>query len=153
MALDLYREVSAGAYAPYKDYNVDDGRLPIITTHDGELGEVVEVKLSVRADTAAEYYTNIRVTPVVAYGDDDISGSVTGHGVKLRVGATQPTESEWSAIDYGAYIDIPQIGSALGGDINAARAFWYRVECPAGARADNKENIVLRLSATAEVVP
>jgi hypothetical protein len=153
MALGLYREVSAGAYASYKDYDVDDDKLPIITTHDGELGEVVESKLFVQADTAVEYYTHIRVTPVVRYGDDDVSGTVTGHGVKLRVGAAQPTESEWSATDYGDYIDITQIGSALGGDIAAARPFWCRIECPAGASADNKENVVLRLSFTAEVVP
>ena len=158
MALDIYREVSAGTYAVYGRDGVEDGLLPIVTTHDGVLGEVAEVKLFVRADTSAEYYRNIAVIPVSKTTPSDVTGTDTGHGAKLYRRGTvataaqqQPTEAEWEAIDYAASIDIPDIGASGAGDANTYLAFWYRIECPAGAAADNKENVVLRLSYTAYV--
>lgn len=149
MTLDLYREISTGTYAVYGRDGVEDGLLPIISTHDGVLGETVEMKLFVRSDTATEYYRYITVTPVSKTSPSDVTGTDTGHGVKLRVGNTQPTEAEWDALDYASSIDIPNIGALGAGDSNTYEPFWYRIECPAGAPADNKENIVLRLSYTA----
>jgi hypothetical protein len=152
MALDIYREVSTGTYAVYGRDGVDDNLLPIITTHDGVLGEVVEVKLFVRNDDSSEYYRNITVTPVCKTSPDDTLGIVTGHGVKLNLGSDQPTEAEWEAIDYGQGISLEDIGASGSGDTSTYTAFWYRVEAPAGAPADNKENIVLRVSYTASAV-
>ena len=149
MALDIYREVSTGTYALYGRYGVDDGLLPVITTHDGVLGEIVEIKLFVRNDDSTEYYTNIVVTPVSKTVPDDTIGTASGHGVKLSAGSTQPTEAEWEAIDYGDAITLSDIGSLGAGDDSTYLGFWYRVEVPAGTPADNKENIVLRLSYTA----
>jgi len=149
MALDIYREVSTGTYAVYGRDGVVDGLLPIVTTHDGVLGEVVEIRLRVRNDDSTEYYTNVVVTPVSKTIPDDTIGTASGHGVKLNVGETQPTEAEWEAIDYGDPITLSNIGSLGSGDDSTYLAFWYRVEVPAGASADNKENIVLRLSYTA----
>jgi hypothetical protein len=152
MALDIYREVSTGIYAVYGRDGVDDGLLPIITTHDGILGEVVEIKLFVRNDDPTEYYEGISVAPVSKTLPDDTIGTSSGHGVKLNLGSTQPTEAEWGAIDYGDSISLPDIGASGSGDTSTYLAFWYRVEVPAGTPADNKENIVLRLSYTASPV-
>lgn len=152
MALDLYREISTGVYSICKEYEAVDDVLPIITTHDGTLGEVVETRLFVRNDDVAEYYTNISVVPVSTTSPSDIIGVATGHGVKLRVGATQPTEAEWEMIDYGEGILIEDIGEEGAGDISTYSPFWYRVECPAGATADNKDNIILRVTSTAHPV-
>jgi hypothetical protein len=149
VALDLYREISTGAYSIHKIDGASDNLLPITTTHDGVLGEVVEVKLFVRNDDVTEYYQNVVVLPVSKTTPDETIGTANGHGVKLRAGAVQPTEAEWDAIDYGSSISLSNIGSAGSGDTSSYLPFWYRVEVPAGAPADNKENIVLRLSYTA----
>jgi len=149
MGLDIYREVSTGVYTIYGQDGVDDGLLPIVTTHDGILGETVEIKLFVRNDDSTEYYEGISVDPISKTSPDDTIGTATGHGVKLSLGSSQPTEAQWEAIDYSASIDVPNIGSSGSGDISTYTAFWYRVEVPAGSPADNKENIVLRLSYTA----
>lgn len=156
MALDIYREVSTGTYAVYGIDGAGDDHLPIITTHDGVLGEVVEVKLFIRNDDPTEYYQGITVTPISKTSPDDTIGTESGHGVKLYRRGTlstdlqpQPTEAEWAAIDYGAFVSFPNIGQAASGDDSSYLAFWYRVEVPAGSPADNKDNITLRLSYTA----
>jgi hypothetical protein len=149
MALDVYREISTGAYSIYKIDGANDNLLPVITTHDGVLGEVVETKLFVRNDDSTEYYQNIAVLPVSKTTPDETISTANGHGVKLFAGAVQPTEAEWESIDYGVSVSLSNIGSAGSGDNSTYLPFWYRVEVPAGAAADNKENIVLRLSYTA----
>jgi len=149
MGLDIYRQVSAGVYSIYKVDGADDDRLPIITTHDGVLGEVVETKLAVRNDDSSEYYTSVTMIPIGKTSPSDVTGVATGHGVKLSYGDTQPTEAEWDAIDYANSIAFSDFGSAGNADTNSYLPFWYRVECPAGAPADNKENNTLRLSYTA----
>jgi len=155
MAIAIYREISTGAYSIYGEYDAGDGLLPIITTHDGVLGEVVETKLFVRNDDSTEYYTSVSVIPVSLDSPSDVTGTATGHGAKLlSVSAIddQPTESEWDVVDYASSMSLDDIGSALAGDTSTYLPFWYRIECPAGAQADNKENVVLRLSYTANAV-
>jgi hypothetical protein len=152
MALDLYREVSTGTYAIYKLDGADDTLLPIITTHDGVLGEVVETKLFIRNDDVTEYYEDVTVQPIAKTLPDDTIGISTGHGIKLNAGNTQPTEAEWDALDYADSISMADIGASGLGDVSTYLPFWYRAEVPAGAPADNKENIVLRISYTASAV-
>jgi len=150
--LSLYREVSAGTYVSYKEYGVEDGLLPIVTTHDGVLGEVVETKIYVRNDDVDEFYTDITVVPICLTSPDEVDGVTSGHGMKLRTGNTQPTEAEWEATDYANTISLDDIGASGAGDVNTYLPVWYRVECPAGASADNRENVVLRIYSTAHPV-
>ncbi len=152
MSLAIYRQLSAGSYSIYAEDGVSDSRLPIITTHDGTLGEVVETQLFVRNEDVTEYYEDIQVEAICSTTPSDITGVATGHGIKLFAGDTQPTEAEWEAIDYANQITLSDIGASGTGDISTYRSFWYRVEVPAGAPADNKENIVLRVSYTANSV-
>lgn len=149
MALDIYRQISTDTYALYRLDGDEDDLLPITTTHDGVLGEVVEIQLFVRNDDPTEYYQGITITPISKTTPDDTIGTASGHGVKLRIGDTQPTEAEWGAIDYSTSISFSDIGASGAGDTASYLSFWYRVEVPAGTPADNKENIVLRLSYTA----
>ena len=161
MSLSIYKEVSTGTYVVHQSLldPPDSNFLPVVTTHDGTLGEIVEIKLFVRNDDPTEYYENIVITPVCTTSPDDTIGTATGHGVKLyRRGSLasdiqpQPTEAEWEAIDYGTSITMPNIGISGFGDTASYLGFWYRVECPAGAKAANLENIVLRISFVAQPV-
>lgn len=152
MALDIYREVSTGIYSVYGQYGVEDGLLPITTTHDGVLGEVVEMKLFIRNDDPTEYYENISVYPVSMTTPDDTIGTATGFGVKLNAGNIQPTEAEWDAIDYANTISLDNIGSVGLGDTSTYLPFWFRMEVPSGASVNNKENIVLRVPYTASAI-
>lgn len=153
--IGIYREVAAGTYVAYSEYGASDGLLPIITTHDGVLGEVVETKLYIRNNNPSEYYTDITVVPVCLSSPDEVDGITTGHGVKLRletVVGEQPTEAEWEATDYGNTVILDDLGAPGTGDTSTYSVVWLRVECPAGTSADNKENIVIRIYSTAHPV-
>jgi hypothetical protein len=152
MALSIYRELSTGSYAVIKQDGSSESSLPVITTHDGVLGEVVETKLYIRNDDPTEYYTNITVKAISKTSPDDTIGTASGHGVKLSTLATQPTEAQWAAMDYGNTISFSDIGASGLADTSSYLSFWYRVEVPAGTPADNKENIILRISYTANAV-
>jgi len=152
MTLAVYKEVSEGIYVKAKEWGIlDPETSPISTTHDAVLGEVVEIKLFVRNDDALKYYTTTVVSPVVKDGTDDVSGIVTGHGVKLCYSPIQPTEAEWDAIDYGTTITIGAIGESGLGDTSSYLPFWCRVEVPPTG-AGNKENITLKIAALEHAV-
>lgn len=152
MGLDIYREVSSGIYAKYKQDGVEDGALPITTTHDGVLGESVILKLFVRSSTNTEWFEDISIQPISSVSPSEVDGSSSGFGVKLISGDSEPTEADWDATDYASQITLGDIGSAVAGDINSYLPFWCRQECPAGTSADNKENTSLRLSYSANPV-
>jgi hypothetical protein len=152
MGLDIYREVSTGVYAKHKQDSIDDGSLPITTTHDGVLGETVILKLFVRGDINTEWYEDISLIPISIVTPNEVDGTSTGYGVKLIAGDTEPTEAEWDATDYASSISLANIGTAIAGDTNTYLPFWCRQECPAGVPADNRENTSLRLSYTANPV-
>ncbi len=152
MGLKIYREVSAGVYAAYRVYGETSDSLPIVTTHDGVLGGVVETKLFLRNDSALEYFTDITIQAICLTSPDETDGVSTGHGTKLSAGDTQPTEAVWEDIDYGNILSLDDIGAPGAGDTSTYLPFWYRVECPAGAPADNRENITLRVFYTSNLV-
>lgn len=152
MALAIYRETTTGVYAPILEKGSLDPYLPIITTHDGVLGEVCEVRLFVRNDDPAVYYTDISVIPVCTTTPSEVDGVSSGWSAKLILGSIQPTEAEWEATDHGNQIFLGDIGSSGSGDTSTYSPFWYRISAPAGARASNRENIYLRLFSTANAV-
>jgi hypothetical protein len=152
MGLDIYREVSTGVYSRYKEYGATDDSLPYTTSHDGVLGEVTEDRLFVRSDTNLQWYSNVSVQAISLSSPSEVDGTSTGHGIKLSVGSTQPTEAEWEAIDFGNSVTIPNIGAAGAGDNSTYQPFWVRTECPAGAAASNRETNVLRISYTENLV-
>lgn len=144
MALAIYREVSTGVYSKYRDSSEGEGGL-ITTTHDAVLGDTVITKLFIRSDTSLEWYGDVSVECVSVVSPSEVNGTSTGHGMKLIAGSTQPTEGDWDSTDYGNSIDLSDIGDTDGGDSNTYLPFWVRVECPPGAKADNRENTLLRL--------
>jgi len=146
MALAIYREVSAGVYARYRRRETGDESLPIISTHDGVLGESVELRLFLRNDDPNRYYSSTYVEPVALSTPSDVIGIATGHGFKLKATTHQPTEGTWESTNYGNTISLGNIGEVGSGDTSTYLPFWCRIECPAGAPADNIENVVLRVS-------
>jgi hypothetical protein len=152
VSLDIYYQISAGVYIPFLEDDSEDDLLPIITTHDGILGEVVERKLYVRNDDPDEWYSNITIVPISNVSPNEVDGISTGHGVKLFEGDIQPTEAEWEATDYANTLSLSELGEAGSGDTSTYLPFWYRVEVPAGTPISNRETSVLRLSFTANIV-
>lgn len=144
MGLDLYREVSTGVYSKYRGDDDVDGSL-ITSTHDGVLGETVIKKLFLRSDTTIEWYGDVSVACVSTISPSEVDGVSSGHGMKLIAGNDQPTEGEWDATDYGNTLSLDDFGSTSGGDMSTYLPFWVRIECPPGAKADNKENTLLRV--------
>jgi hypothetical protein len=143
--ISFYREISTGVYSeysPYSKYNTS----AIESNYDGELGGSTEQKLFVRADDEVLRYRNIKVRAESLAQPDDVIGTSTGWGVKLKYGPVQPTEQQWEQIDYGNEIGIPQIGSIGSADSDNYVPFWMRIDCPAGAPPQVKENIVLVIS-------
>lgn len=143
MALNIYSETSIGVYL---EHSVNgEMSSPISSVHHGRNGDTYEFELFVRADNSNDY-TLVQVTPISS-GDDIGSGSnpgTTGWGVKLLVGASEPTETQWAQVDYGETIDLADIS----GDTNIYLPFWYRIESPRGESVQNKISIQLELTYT-----
>ena len=150
--LGLYRNIGEGTFSRYRNsIDTDPSLLPVITTHDGILGQEIVLNLFLRNGDINRYYTNISIIPYSTSGNDEISG-LNGFGIKILRQTAQPSEAEWEGTDYGAYLSFPDIGDSLAGDISTYHSFWYRVEVPAGTPITNRSNTSLRISYTENVV-
>jgi hypothetical protein len=154
MALGIYRLVSPGVYEKHSE----DGSAsnPITTKHHGRNGDIFELKRFVRADDD-HTYTNIQVAAQSLDADDDIGeGSNpgnTGWGVKLLLDTgSDPTETDWDAVNYGDPIDIVADDESISDD-STYIAFWYRIESPPGEDVKTKTNVGLYLYYTDTPTP
>jgi hypothetical protein len=142
---DVYVEVSSG----------NEFTTPITTTHDGKNGDIKTMCIYLKNDDLSLWYSNIIVTPVDLVGDsttEDTSYEETGWGIKLSKGGTSPTSAEWNDIDWGDSISMDNIGAESAGDDSTYSPFWYLISCPPNTDAQNKSDIVLRVSYTENAV-
>jgi hypothetical protein len=145
-SLDAFVEASIG----------DDTSDPITTTHDGKNGDVATVDLYIRNDDVAKWFSNIIITPqdlIDAFPYGDVNYDETGWGVRLSAGGTEPTEAEWEDINWGEVIIMENVGSNDSADTTTYFPFWYLITCPPNTDAENKEDIILRVDYTENVVP
>lgn len=159
MALKIYQYDSTDNQF---DVVSTDSSAPVRTTHDGENGETVTVKLFLKNDNAVpgSWYDNISVAPISTPTDLVSDGNVAGWEVKLLAGNTQPTEDEWknrvSGVALTSVADLsvaspkihylPQIGSAGNPNLEYF-PFWMRITVPAGTRNRTESGIKLRVTA------
>lgn len=153
MALKLYFRNENGIHVEVS--NGSDFTSPIVTTHDGKLGGSQSVCLYLNNDDANLWYSNIEVLPVDLVGASpygDVSYEETGWGIKLSFGSSEPTAAEWNNITWGRKISLSNIGSAGTPDTSTYYPFWYLVSCPPNTNAQNKSDIVLRMSYTENAI-
>lgn len=148
MALKLYYKDSLGAYSEITSGS--DFSNPVTTTHDGKIGDIKTVCLYIRNDDVALWYSNVEILPVDLvdanpYGD--VAYDETGWGVKLNEGGTEPTTAEWNDIDWGRKISVEDIE-----DSTTYFPFYYLISCPPNTNAQNKSDIILRVSYTENAV-
>jgi hypothetical protein len=127
----------------------DDLTNPIMTSHNGKNGDSQSVCLYLRNDDADLWFSNIIIEPVDTvdanpYGD--IYFNETGWGVKLNKGGTEPSRAEWEDIIWGQQINMDTV------DDTNYHSFWYLVSCPPNTDAQNKTDIVLKVSYTENIV-
>ena len=116
----------------------------IVTSHNGTLGEAVDVLLYLRNDSPHVYYTGISVHLQDPNGTDDTKGPEgSGWGVRLSSGPRRPTLSEWEAMPFDNVISLPDIGSTLEADQVTYFPFWARVSVPGNTVSMIKEQISL----------
>jgi hypothetical protein len=146
MSLLVYEQTSPGVYAAFSVGGSHTD--PITTVHHGRNGDTFERQLYVgRVSGNSSDFTNVQVKPDSLNSELDIgSGSNpgdSGWGVKIMVDpGHDPTESEWTATDYGTTIILDDIST----DIKLP--FWFRIESPRGIDIQNKKNITLYLMFT-----
>ena len=108
---------------------------PIQTTHDGTNGEVSEKKLFIRNSDNTLYYSNIQLQAKpdskVRVGDINFPEAFVGY--KIIYKETQPTKSEWAAVQSGNEEIITTIGTTDLAD-NSYKPFWIQVSIRAGTR-------------------
>lgn len=152
MALAVYKETVPGFYKEITKVTDELENFPIITVHDGKVGDSVELKLYVRADDIKVYYSSITAYPENLGSTNYLDGTSTGWGMKLRAGYLQPTESEWEDIAYGNTITLDNIGNSTSGNTSVYLPFWVRVECPAHSPIREKEATCITLSYTENLI-
>jgi hypothetical protein len=153
MALKLYFRDSNSVYSEVTSGG--DFTNPITTTHDGKNGDTKTVCLYLRNDNASLWYSNIEILPVDILGADpygDVGYEETGWGVKLSSEESELTSAEWNDIDWGTYISMDDVGSSGSGDSTTYTPFWYLISCPPNTDAQNKSDIILRVSYTENAV-
>src|SRR5688500_171332 len=97
MGLKIYDEAS-----PSSSFSTDgEFTNPITFAVDGVIGATILRRFYVRNDDAANYYTDIQVTPVVNGGVDIVTGATGGYRWKLIAGDTQPLDDEWETVAAG----------------------------------------------------
>ena len=148
MGLDLYYKEDDEFVLITKD---NDKTNPLVTIHDGKIGDTLTVCVYLRNDDATKWFSNIRIQPADLedanpYGD--VIYSETGWGVKLNAGANEPSQGQWEDLPWGNTIKMGDVGSDVLGDIATYYPFWYLITCPPNTDAKVKTDIILRVSAT-----
>ena len=121
---------------------------PIQTTHDGTNGEVSEMKLYLRNSNENFYYNNVRLqaTPASKVRVSDINYPEAYIGFKIIFKETQPTKSEWAAVQSGSEAFMSNIGTTDQAD-TAYKPFWIQVSIPPGTRIGALRDVSIELKA------
>jgi len=144
MALDFY-DVS--------ETRIEDAETAIVTSHNGVLGESVEVLTQMKNDDPNLYFTTVEVwAEDTASPDSTVGVYGNGWGVKLSAGARQPTPDEWEGVIAGDAITLPDIGNTTQADTSNFHPFWVKVTTPGNLPAQTKDSIRLRYRAVSYVV-
>ena len=125
----------------------------IITSHNGRIGESVDVLVYLRNDSPIVYYDSITVSTIDSDGSDDTLGVYgTGRGIKLAPGSREPTEAEWDNILAGDFAEMPTIGTTLSADTTTYHPLWIRVIVPGNTPAQTFSDITLQIEASEHLV-
>jgi hypothetical protein len=121
---------------------------PIQTTHDGTNGEVVEQKLYLRNDNENFYFNNItlQATPASKVRVSDINYPEAFIGYKIIFKESQPSKSEWAAVQSGDEAFVTNIGTTDVPD-TSYKPFWIQVNIPPGTRIGALRDVSLQLNA------
>lgn len=126
---------------------------PIQTTHNGTDGEVAERKLYLKNDEEVSYYNNIKMIPIpsrkVRVGDINFPEAFINF--KIIIQDSQPTESEWLAVESGNEVLFDSIGDENGSDLSY-KPFWVQVGISPGTRVQTITTVSLHLDAEANTV-
>lgn len=121
---------------------------PIQTTHDGTNGEIVEKKLYLRNDNENFYFNsiNLQAVPASKVRVSDINYPEAFIGYKIIFKESQPTKSEWAAVQSGDSAIVTNIGTTDLAD-TSYRPFWIQVTIPPGTRIGALRDVSLQLDA------
>ena len=120
----------------------------IVTSHNGSLGEAVDVLLYLRNADPNVYYNGISVQVQDSYASNDTLGPAgSGWGTKLSPGSRRPTVDEWDIVPYGNIISIKPIGTTVQADTVTYYPFWLRVVVPGNEISQVKDEMTLVVSA------
>lgn len=126
---------------------------PFVVSLDGEVGGAIDTKLYVRNDDVDRWYSDIQVLPYDSSGNNIVNGNMSGWYWRVLEKDFAPTTEEWLEVDAGNTLTLTDsIGSSTLGDISTYLPFWVRVAIPRWQLADNITRIILRLSATENLV-
>lgn len=128
---------------------------PVVSTHNGKLGDVTSEQLYLRNDNSALWYSNIIIKSYDSTKTpekDDSSYDSTGWGVKLFPGVDEPTAGFWERIAWGNEIEMENIGQAGTGDSTTYFPFWRLITCPPHTDIQIKRNLSIKVEYTENAV-
>lgn len=128
---------------------------PVVTTHNGKVGDVISEQLYLRNDNPLLWYSNIVIKSydsTKTSEKDDTDYESTGWGVKLFPGSDEPTSGEWGNLLWSNEIEMEDIGQSGTGDSTTYFPFWRLVTCPPHTDIQIKRNISIRVEYTENAV-
>lgn len=142
MGLSIYADTNPNNKFSLNGVNTSPMRFSI----DGRVGGVIEKLYYVRNDSNTKTYTNVGLLFVPTTVLDIVNG-VNGYAIKLKAGSAQPTSGEWSSIDAGNTIAMPNVLDTV-----TFHPFWLRVEIPKGAPVQTIVGTSAKISCTENAV-
>ena len=130
----------------------DDGTYqhPLLVSLDSAKALTKVVKLYLRNDDAAKYYTGISVYPVD--GGSGIVDGADGYSWKLVRKDDEPLEIEWDASPAGGHISFSDIGASGAGDTVTYIPFWLMVTVPKYAQVKTYSDVRMAIDYTEHTV-
>ncbi len=127
------------------DSELATGSLTYRPVIDGFRGGKDESLFYLRNDDVTKWYTNITVSLISTSYDGAGELGFTGVSFKFIYGERRPTEAEWDAVESGASLMIPDIGTTALADTFTYHPFWVRVYIPGGTAADIIDSFEIRV--------
>jgi hypothetical protein len=132
---------------PDERYQMGDLAL-LRATFDGRLGGVMDLRVYLRNDKPASWYTDIKVRAVDTVGDDITDGSIPGFYWKIAQKDIALSHEEWDQIEAGNTLEVGfDLGNTVRADVVTYIPLWVRIAVARQQRIQRIVDVVLRAEA------
>lgn len=125
---------------------------PLRGVINGHVGGPHEELFYLRNGDVTKWFSNVVVSVTTSLYDGLGEFGTSGISFKFMYGERRPTEAEWSEVNSGDSLQIPNIGSTDLADTNTYHPIWVRIYVPGNTAANIYDNYAITVSYFSRVV-